>query len=98
MNFKRQSTSGFSVGVVICDFSGGMFSMLQMIVDSYNFEDWSSFSGNPTKFIVGLFTLVFDVIMIMQHYFCYRDAPHWEEIPSGDENDENCNSKSISNI
>ena len=62
MNFKRRSTSGFSVGVVICDINGGLFSIGQMVADSYNFDDWSSFSGNPTKFIVGVFTLVFDVI------------------------------------
>ena len=91
MNFKRRSTAGFSVGVVICDFNGGLFSIAQMIADSYNFDDWSSFSGNPTKFIVGLFTLVFDIVLIIQHYVCYRNAPRWEEIPSEEDNDENSN-------
>ena len=98
MNFKRRSTSGFSVGVVICDVNGGLFSIGQMVADSYNFDDWSSFSGNPTKFIVGVFTLVFDVILIIQHYMCYRNSQPWEQIPSeDDENDENSNSLTIPN-
>ena len=98
MNFKRRSTSGFSVGVVICDVNGGLFSIGQMVADSYNFDDWSSFSGNPTKFIVGVFTLVFDVILIIQHYMCYRNSQPWEQIPSeDDENDENSNSLTTPN-
>ena len=98
MNFKRRSTSGFSVGVVICDVNGGLFSIAQMVADSYNFDDWSSFSGNPTKFIVGVFTLVFDVILIIQHYACYRNSHQWERIPSTDEdNDENSNNLTTPN-
>lgn len=98
MNFKRRSTSGFSIGVVILDINGGLFSIAQMVADSYNFDDWSSFSGNPTKFIVGVFTLVFDVIIIIQHYMCYRNSQPWEQIPSeDDENDENSNSLTTPN-
>ena len=97
MNFRRKSTSGFSVGVIFCDFNGGLFSMGQMIAESYNFDDFSSFSGNPTKFIVGLFTLVSDIILIIQHYVCYRNTIPWEEIRSGDE-DENYNNLTTPNI
>ena len=96
MNFQRRSTSGFSVGSIFCDFNGGLFSMGQMIADSYNFDDWSSFSGNPTKFIVGFFTLVFDTVIILQHFVCYRNSVAFEKIPNEeeervDQNDENLN-------
>ena len=97
MNFQRRSTSGFSVGSIFCDFNGGLFSMGQMIADSYNFDDWSSFTGNPTKFIVGFFTLVFDLVIILQHFVCYKNAIPFEQIPSGEDeesinqNDENLN-------
>ena len=70
--------------------------MGQMIADSYNFDDWSSFSGNPTKFIVGFFTLVFDTVIILQHFVCYRNSVAFEKIPNEeeervDQNDENLN-------
>ena len=70
--------------------------MGQMIADSYNFDDWSSFTGNPTKFIVGFFTLVFDIVIILQHFVCYKNAIPFEQIPSEEDesmnpNDENLN-------
>ena len=88
MNFQRRSTSGFNVSSIFCDFNGGLFSIGQMIADSYNFNDWSSFSGNPTKFIVGVFTLIFDIVIILQHFICYRNAIPFEEIPSEERSDD----------
>lgn len=37
MNFKRKSTIGWSIGNIFLDFTGGSLSMLQMIIDSYNY-------------------------------------------------------------
>lgn len=37
MNYKRKSTIGWSIGNIFLDFTGGSLSMLQMIVDSYNY-------------------------------------------------------------
>lgn len=37
MNYKRKSTIGWSIGNIFLDFTGGLLSMLQMIVDSYNY-------------------------------------------------------------
>ena len=42
-NFARKSTSGWSIGNVLLDFSGGMFSIGQMFVLSYNHGKTSSF-------------------------------------------------------
>lgn len=36
MNFRRKSTVGWSIGNVLLDFSGGVLSILQMILQSYN--------------------------------------------------------------
>ncbi|XP_030289450.1 cystinosin isoform X3 [Sparus aurata] len=36
MNFRRQSTEGWSIGNVLLDFTGGTLSILQMILQSYN--------------------------------------------------------------
>ena len=32
MNFERKSTVGWSIGNVLLDFTGGVFSMLQMVL------------------------------------------------------------------
>jgi len=74
MNFRRKSTQGWSIGNVLLDFTGGSLSMLQMIMDSYNLDDWSSFFGDFTKFGLGMFSVLFDILFIMQHYVCYRNA------------------------
>lgn len=39
MNFKRQSTSGWSIGNILLDFTGGTLSMLQMMLNSYNYSE-----------------------------------------------------------
>lgn len=43
MNFKRKSTIGWSIGNIFLDFTGGLLSMLQMIVDSYNYGMYVNF-------------------------------------------------------
>lgn len=37
MNYKRKSTVGWSIGNVVLDFTGGILSMLQMIVNADNY-------------------------------------------------------------
>lgn len=36
MNFHYKSTEGWSIGNVLLDFTGGCFSLLQMVLQSYN--------------------------------------------------------------
>lgn len=38
MNYKRQSTVGWSIGNILLDFTGGVFSILQMVINAYNFS------------------------------------------------------------
>ena len=72
LHFRRKSTIGWSIATVFSDLVGGTFSILQMVVISYNENDWSSFIGDPTKFGLGLFSILFDILFILQHYVFYR--------------------------
>lgn len=40
MNYQRKSTLGWSIGNVFLDFAGGMLSMLQMVMNAYNYSEW----------------------------------------------------------
>ncbi|KAL4237019.1 hypothetical protein ACF0H5_005403 [Mactra antiquata] len=72
MNFRRKSTAGWSIGNVLLDFTGGSLSLLQMFLLSYNSNDWGSIFGDPTKFGLGFFSILFDIVFIIQHYVLYR--------------------------
>lgn len=43
-----------------------------MIIISYNYNDWSSIFGDPTKFGLGMFSIMFDIFFIVQHYIFYK--------------------------
>ncbi|XP_052863703.1 cystinosin homolog, partial [Anopheles cruzii] len=72
LNFQRKSTVGWSIENVLLDFTGGTLSMLQMLLNGYNYDDWGSIFGDPTKFGLGLFSVLFDILFIVQHYVLYR--------------------------
>jgi hypothetical protein len=38
MNYRRKSTVGWSIGNILLDFTGGTLSMLQMMLNSYNYS------------------------------------------------------------
>ncbi|RWS25332.1 cystinosin-like protein [Leptotrombidium deliense] len=73
-NFRRRSTEGWSIGNVLLDFTGGSFSILQMFLLSYNYDDWSNIFGNFTKFGLGMVSIMFDILFIIQHYVLYRNT------------------------
>ncbi|XP_056122513.1 cystinosin [Rhinichthys klamathensis goyatoka] len=73
MNYRRQSTKGWSIGNVLLDFTGGSFSLIQMFLQAYNNDKWKFIFGDPTKFGLGVFSIFFDVIFIIQHYCLYRN-------------------------
>ena len=86
MNYKRKSTVGWSIINILLDFTGGSLSLLQMFLLAYNFNDWSSIFGSPTKFGLGFFSIIFDIVFIIQHYVLYRHAKNgYEEIPTSTE-------------
>ena len=69
-----QSTEELSLKIVLLDFAGGSLSMLQMSWESYIIDDWSSFSGDFTKFALGLNSVLFDLLFTQQLYVRYRSV------------------------
>lgn len=86
MNYKRKTTSGWSIHNIILDFTGGIFSIIQMFLISYNYDDWISIFGNFTKFGLGAVSIAFDIVFVIQHYFLYQEVGQLnvstESIPS----------------
>ncbi|KAL7396280.1 hypothetical protein ABVT39_003504 [Epinephelus coioides] len=85
MNYKKQSTEGWSIGNVLLDFTGGTLSILQMILQSYNNDEWRLIFGDPTKFGLGLFSVVFDILFMTQHYCLYRQPPQYVPVTEEEE-------------
>ncbi|KAI5304925.1 hypothetical protein KEM56_005690 [Ascosphaera pollenicola] len=74
VNYKRQSTKGWAIQMILCDTTGGFLSITQLLIDSYLIHDWSGITGNPLKFWLGNVSLFFDAIFMTQHYVLYRNA------------------------
>ena len=55
-------------------------SISQMALQASNTNDWSGFLGNPWKVGIGLFSVIFDVIFIVQHYIIYKQPRKEVEI------------------
>lgn len=83
LNYKRQSTLGWNINQVLLDFSGGIFSLFQLCMEAFVKADMSAISGDPVKFGLGLVSVVFDVMFMVQHYSLYKvnNAKLLEEAP-----------------
>lgn len=58
-------------------------------------DDWTSIFGDPTKFLLGAFSVGFDLLFMLQHYVLFRHPPSSQ--PSqrdpeveGEEEEEGC--------
>jgi cystinosin len=71
-NYRNQSTRGWSILQILLDLGGGILSVSQLLIDSYLQGDWSGVTGNPVKLALGNFSMFFDIIFIVQHYFLER--------------------------
>jgi len=74
VNYKRKSTVGWSISQILLDLTGGILSILQLVIDSALQADWSGITGNPVKLGLGNVSMFFDFIFIVQHYWLYRDS------------------------
>ncbi|PWN40334.1 hypothetical protein IE81DRAFT_342801 [Ceraceosorus guamensis] len=74
LNYRRRSTRGFAVTNVILDLGGGILSLAQIAVDARILGSWRAVTGDPGKIGLSLLTLIFDVIIIWQHYVLYGPA------------------------
>jgi cystinosin len=80
-NYQLQSTVGWSIYQILLDLSGGILSLLQLILDSSLQNDWSGISGNPAKFGLGILSMSFDVLFMIQHYLLYPPTDKEERRP-----------------
>lgn len=74
MNYQRKATTGWSIHNIILDFTGGSLSFLQMLLIAINYNDWISIFGNFAKFGLGVISMSFDILFLLQHYVLYRDS------------------------
>mmetsp|Transcript_9573 Transcript_9573/g.17982 ORF Transcript_9573/g.17982 Transcript_9573/m.17982 type:complete len:425 (+) Transcript_9573:64-1338(+) len=69
LNYERKSTNGWNLWNVIFDCTGGLLSMLQLLLDSINLGDVKhGLVGNIPKLILGFITLSFDATFFLQHH------------------------------
>jgi cystinosin len=71
MNYRRKSTAGWSIWQILLDFSGGLLSDTQLVLDCWMQGDWSGITGNLAKFFLGFVSIFFDIIFMLQHYVFY---------------------------
>jgi cystinosin len=64
-NYKRKSTKGWSIFNILCDFTGGVFSIASGALSVSN-------GLNISKLVLAIISIFFDLIFIFQHYVLYR--------------------------
>ncbi|KAL9184989.1 hypothetical protein ACHAXT_002766 [Thalassiosira profunda] len=90
LNYRRKSTSGWQIWNILLDFSGGALSIVQLVGDSLAEaraqglpHSWTGIVGNPAKFGLGLVSIFFDIIFMIQHYVLYRNPPPRHPLDGG---------------
>jgi cystinosin len=80
------ATTGWNIWNVIFDFTGGILSLLQLVLDSVDLHDLRhGILGNWAKLVLSLITLCFDTVFFCQHYMYSNE-------------DENVNEEEVSNV
>ncbi|KAJ3220843.1 hypothetical protein HK099_003955 [Clydaea vesicula] len=67
LNYKLKSTDGWSILNIALDFTGGVLSITQLILDCYITNNWDGIIGNPVKFGLGFISIFFDILFFYQH-------------------------------
>ena len=75
LNIKRKSTFGWAIENILLDFTGGSLSFIQIFIDWFASGNTEQFSGglNVAKFLLGIISMFFDVLFMVQHYCIYTD-------------------------
>ncbi|CAG8549916.1 1842_t:CDS:2 [Acaulospora colombiana] len=74
LNFERKSTVGWSIHNILLDFTGGLLSTVQLVLDAYSTNNWDGILGDPVKLGLGFLSIAFDLIFMFQHYILYRNG------------------------
>ncbi|KAI8610116.1 PQ loop repeat-domain-containing protein [Chytriomyces sp. MP71] len=83
LNRARRSTRGWSVTNVLLDLTGGVLSFTQLLVDAAAAGGIWLVWANPAKLGLGLTSLGFDALFIVQHYVLYTRVHNEEEVVVG---------------
>jgi len=87
LNWRRKSTVGGSIENIILDFTGGVLSLAQMVLDAGLDNDWGSMSSNPGKLGIAILSIAFDVVFLIQHYVLYPQTLPYVRDESSSETD-----------
>ncbi|RMD41172.1 hypothetical protein DV735_g3949, partial [Chaetothyriales sp. CBS 134920] len=79
LNYRRKSTEGWSIITILLDLTGGVLSMVQLVIDASFQGDWSGITGNPLKFGLSVVSIGYDLVFMAQHYILYPGAGHVED-------------------
>ncbi|KIH54598.1 Lysosomal Cystine Transporter [Ancylostoma duodenale] len=58
-----------------------LVTLFKYIPQCWNVSDWTAFYGNPVKFGLGVISIAFDILFMVQHYILY---PHRADPDRGD--------------
>jgi cystinosin len=106
LNWSRKSTVGWSIFNIMCDFTGGVFSVLQQFIDmayeGMTTGDWSFFNSgtnefNIVKFFLGVISIIFDCIFMVQHFILYPEKNNENSKLLNDPSQEHFNTASNNN-
>ncbi|EDQ89689.1 uncharacterized protein MONBRDRAFT_8067 [Monosiga brevicollis MX1] len=73
LNHKRRSTEGMNIHNFLLDFTGGSLSVAQLCLDARLTHDWSAITGDVAKFGLGMVSMLYDIVIITQHYCMYQN-------------------------
>ncbi|KAI8884640.1 PQ-loop-domain-containing protein [Backusella circina FSU 941] len=76
LNYKRKSTHGWSIQYILWDLSGGLLSILQLLLDAYIIDDWSGITGDNVKIGLGAIVITYDLVFLLQHFVWYKPKEH----------------------
>jgi cystinosin len=88
LNFQRRSTVGWSIWNILLDFTGGCLSIMQLVLDCAEMNDFSGITGNPAKFGLGFVSIFFDLIFMVQHYCLFTNESGRRSVGIHDEQQE----------
>jgi len=70
MNYSRKR-NGIPIEWVLLDLMGSVLSITQLTLDCWAISDWSAMTGNLAKLLIGILSLSFDAIFLVQHFVLY---------------------------
>lgn len=84
LNQRRRSTEGFHIGGIVLDMLGSVLSCAQLMYECVLLNAWSGAEGDPVKFGLGMLTLLFDVVLLLQRFVLFP-TPAAAEVREGDD-------------